>query len=142
MKGEKQMHGQSRKFNGLGISILAVIALFVIAGGIWSLEGWQHHAAKLPENEYQCVLLANGQVYFGKLSGLNSTYPVLKDVYYVQTEKDSAGKESGQVLLKRGMHEWHRPDKMILNASQIVLVEPVTPNSLVAKRIREFKDTK
>jgi hypothetical protein len=29
---------------------------------------------------------------------------------------------------------------MILNASQIVLIEPVNRESLVAKRIREFKD--
>ena len=31
--------------------------------------------------EYQAVLLSNGQAYFGKLEGVGSPYPVLKDVF-------------------------------------------------------------
>ena len=47
---------------------------------------------------YQAVFLSNGQVYFGRLSGFNSTSPVLKDVYYLRVgtvlEPGQAGKSA------------------------------------------------
>jgi hypothetical protein len=40
------------------------------------------------------------------------------------------------VLVKRGQ-EWHSPDRMILNKRQVILMEPVTDGSQVAKLIAE-----
>jgi hypothetical protein len=40
------------------------------------------------------------------------------------------------VLVKRGK-ELHSPDRMYLNPSQIILVEPVGPNSKVMQLIME-----
>ena len=44
---------------------------------------------------------------------------------------------TGRVLLKRG-NEWHSPDRMVLNAQQILMVEPVTSGSRVAHLIAEL----
>jgi hypothetical protein len=45
-------------------------------------------------------------------------------------------KQTVNVLVKRGK-ELHSPDRMYLNPSQIILVEPVGPNSKVMQLILE-----
>jgi hypothetical protein len=85
---------------------------------------------------YQAVLLDNNQVYYGILSGLNTDYPVLTDVFYVQTAVNTETKQASNILLKRGK-EWHAPDRMMLSARHIIMVEPVTPGSTVAKLIQQ-----
>jgi hypothetical protein len=85
---------------------------------------------------YQAVLLSNGSVYYGKLSGYSGGHPVLTDVYYILSKTDPDTKQITNVLVKRGK-ELHGPDRMYLNARQIVFVEPVGPNSKVAQLINE-----
>jgi hypothetical protein len=88
---------------------------------------------------YQAVLLTNGSAYFGKLEGLGTPFPVLKEVFYVQSTKNPQTNQVSNILVKRGK-EWHSPDRMILNSKMIVLVEPVNPNSRVAQLITEAKN--
>jgi hypothetical protein len=90
------------------------------------------------ETPYQAVLLSNGSVYFGKLQGLGTAFPVLTDVFYVQNVPNPETKQNSTVLVKRGK-ELHSPSRMLLNASQIVLVEPVGTNSRVAQLIEESR---
>lgn len=95
-------------------------------------------AATIDPNQYYAVLLSNNSVYFGKLEGANTEYPVLHDVYYVQSGVDKDTKAVSNVLVKRGK-EWHGPDRMILNQKAIVFIEPVGPGSKVAQLIAESK---
>lgn len=88
---------------------------------------------------YQAVLLNNGSVYFGQMEGLGTPFPVLRNVFYVQSAQDPKTKAVNNVLVKRGK-EWHEPDRMILNSNMIVLVEPVSPNSRVAQLIAQAKN--
>jgi hypothetical protein len=88
---------------------------------------------------YQAVLLSNGSAYFGQLEGLGTPFPVLRDVFYVQSTQDPQTKAVSNILVKRGK-EWHSPDRMILNANMIVLVEPVSPTSRVATLISQAKN--
>jgi hypothetical protein len=90
------------------------------------------------DTPYQAVLLINGSVYFGKLEGYGTKFPVLRDVYYVQSGTNPETKQTTNVLVKRG-RELHAPDRMYLNPSQIILVEPVGANSKVAQLIQENK---
>jgi hypothetical protein len=80
------------------------------------------------------VLLSNGQVYYGRLQGYGTAHPLLTEVYYVQ----SSANPQTNILLKRGK-EWHAPDRTYLNPSQILMVEPVGPNSSVAELIKALK---
>jgi len=41
-------------------------------------------------------------------------------------------------LIKRG-GEWHKPEYMRINARHIVMIEPVAPESRMAKLIQEAK---
>ena len=87
---------------------------------------------------YQAVLLDNNQVYFGKVSGLGTDYAELTDVFYIQTGVNPETKQSSSILLKRGK-EWHAPKKMRLNNNHIIMVEPVSKGSTVAKLIEQAK---
>jgi hypothetical protein len=95
----------------------------------------------ISESDYRAVLLSNSMVLFGKLHGLGTPFPVLTDVYYVQSVEDPATKKPTNVLIKRGK-EWHGPDRTVLNASQIIMVEPVARDSKVMQVITEAEKQK
>ena len=88
------------------------------------------------ESDYRAVLLSNNMVLFGKLHGLGSPFPVLTDVFYVQSVQDPKTQKPTNVLIKRGK-EWHGPDRTVLNANQILIVEPVAKDSKVMQVITE-----
>lgn len=117
-------------------SVLLIAAIVLAAGAGGYLFARNHNAAPPLSAEYHAVLLSNGSVYFGKLEGLGSPNPVLRNVYYVQSSVDPQTKAVTSVLVKRG-GEWHAPDRMILQSSSIMFVEPVSPRSRVAQLIAE-----
>ena len=86
---------------------------------------------------YQAVLLDSGQVYYGKLQGVGTAYPVLTDVFYVQNKVDPDTKAVSNILVRRGK-EWHAPDRMAINDRHIVLIEPVANGSQVSKLIDQL----
>ena len=117
-----------------GTTALLVVAIAALA--IWYF-GFRAKAVSM-STPYQAVLLSNGSAYFGRLEGLGSPYPVLRDVFYVQSVTDPQTKQVSNILVKRGK-EWHAPDRMILNERMIVLVEPVNTTSRVAQLIAQAK---
>ncbi|MGA7235813.1 MAG: hypothetical protein WBY44_09045 [Bryobacteraceae bacterium] len=115
--------------------LAALIIALAILGNAWMVT---HPRAVSFNQTYQAVLLSNNNVYFGKLQGYGTDNPVLTEVYYVQTVVDPETKQQTNVLTKRGK-EWHSPDRMYINPKQIMIVEPVGPNSRVAELIKELK---
>ena len=114
-------------------------AILVTASGCAKLQQTSTPpSATIDPNKYYAVVLTNGTVYFGKLEGLGSAFPVLHDVYYVQSAQNPETKEVKNVLVKRGK-EWHGPDRMIINEKALVMVEPVGVDSTVAKLIADSK---
>lgn len=95
-------------------------------------------AKPVARNPYSAVSLDSGAVFFGKLENLGSDYPVLTDVFYVQSGVNQQTKQVASVLIKRGK-EWHAPNRMVLNARHIVFIEPVTEGSTVATLIAQAK---
>lgn len=116
--------------------VIAVLSFVIVAGAAWWFFTQRAPAMTTP---YQAVLLTNGSAYFGHLEGLGTPYPVLRDVYYVQSVQDQNTKKVSNILVKRGK-EWHQPDRMVLNANMIVLVEPVNPSSRVAQLIAQARN--
>ncbi len=113
----------------------AIIVALAILAHAWIVS---HPRAISFDQTYQAVLLTNNTVYFGRLQGYGTDNPVLTEVYYVQASVDPQTKEQKNVLTKRGK-EWHEPDRMYINPKQIVIVEPVGPNSRVSELIKELK---
>ncbi len=118
----------------LGVGILGLILVALAA----VMVAWNSRSQ--PEIDltatYHAVLLTNGQAFFGKLEKAGSAYPVLRDVYYLHNEVNPETNQVSTNLIKRGT-EIHAPDMTVLNASHILLIEPVSPGSQVAKRIEE-----
>ena len=116
------------------ITVCVACTLVGLAIGHMVTYHWiRHDSFRTP---YQAVLLSNGAVYYGKLSGYGTRYPVLTDVFYIVSKTDPESKQVTNILVKRGK-ELHGPDRMYLSANQIVFVEPVGPDSKVAQLINE-----
>jgi len=114
-----------------------VAILGILAASIFLVETYKDNSVKF-DTAYQAVLLTNGSVYFGKLEGYGTSSPVLRDIYYVQSGASPETKQATNVLIKRGK-ELHAPDRMYLNPTQILLVEPVGAESKVAQLIAQEK---
>lgn len=115
------------------------IGLFGMLLGGAIVYGWMTHRTATAthfDTGYQAVLFDTGLVYYGKIEGLGTPLPVLRDVYYIQSSTDPATKQVSNVLIRRG-NEFHSPDHMVVNARHIVFVEPVGPQSKVAQLIGE-----
>ena len=132
---EPENEPPSRRPGGKMLVLAVAAVALAIVGTAW-LRG-RPHAVPFTTT-YQAVLLINGQVYFGRLSGYGTGIPVLTEVYYVQSSVDPQSKQQNNILLKRGK-EWHGPDRMYINPQQIVIVEPVSPDSRVGELIRDLK---
>jgi hypothetical protein len=135
---QETVHGQAvapRRSWKLPVFLLL---LLIVAGalGFWY---WRSRPSSELTTQYQAVLLSNGSAYFGRLEGLGTPFPVLRDVFYVQSVKDPQTSAVSNILVKRGK-EWHSPDRMILNSNMIVLVEPVNPTSRVSQLISQAKN--
>jgi hypothetical protein len=85
---------------------------------------------------YEAVLLDNGLSYYGKLSHLDTNFPLMTDVYYIVRTEDPKTHQVSMKLVKRG-NELHAPTETYLNAQHIVMIEPVGPNSQVAQLIAQ-----
>jgi len=121
----------------MAVQIVWILAgLLVAAAAVYHLV--PHKSNVEFTTPFQAVLLANGSVYFGHLQEYGSSHPVLTDVYYIVTQTNPETKQTNNVLVKRGK-ELHAPDRMYLNPSQILFVEPVGVNSKVAQLIEQAK---
>lgn len=126
-------------------------------------------ASSAKPSGYQAVFLANGQVYFGKLSDFAGTEPILRDVYYLKVgsvtetpktaevkidpkDKPATGSavkatpiptpspKAGFTLVKLG-EEIHGPqDEIKLNKDQILFVENLRDDSQVVSAIKRYQD--
>jgi hypothetical protein len=118
----------------LGWIICLLVGLVI--GHMITYHFMLHHEGPAFATPYQAVLLSNGAVYYGKLSGYGTRNPSLTDVFYIVSKTNPDTKQVTNVLVKRGK-ELHGPDRMYLNANQIVFVEPVGTDSKVAQLISE-----
>ena len=122
-----------------------IIILIVIVGlAILWQTGQLGVGAQISSDAYQAVFLTNNQVYFGKLDNLNSQYPVLRDVFYLQITQDLQPRpENAQPitninLVKLG-GEIHGPeDVMYLNRDQIMFYEDLQDDSQVTQAIEKY----
>ena len=140
-------HGKRKKFSAKSI-IISVVAVLGIAAivlmGLFLYKG--SASASIDKSKYQAVFLTSGQVYFGKLSNLGSSYATLTDVFYIQATStegsDNPQNASTDVtdlqLIKLGS-EVHGPeDEMLIGREQILFVENLKADGKVSSSIKEY----
>jgi hypothetical protein len=95
--------------------------------------------------QYQAVFLTNGQVYFGKVSHVDSSYVKLTDIYYLQVQqqvqpKDNSSSQQPQVSLAKLGGELHGPeDVMYISRQQVLFWENLKNDGKVVKAIASYK---
>jgi hypothetical protein len=86
------------------------------------------------DTPFQAVLLDNGQVYYGKISGLGTPFPKLVDVYNVANTVNPKTKATQTVLVRWGRGT-HGPSETFLDARHIIMIENVGVHSRIASLI-------
>jgi hypothetical protein len=121
------------------VQIVWVVAgIVVIVAAFLFVRDTRPGPAVVFTTPYQAVLLSNGVVYYGKLEGYGTPRPVLTDIYVIITQTNPDTKQTNKGLFKLDkVEELYQPDRMYLNPSQILGVEPVGPNSKVAQLITQ-----
>ncbi len=132
--------------NTRGALVAIAIALLAIAILIGTQVFQGSAIGNAPNSKkFQAVFLTNGQVYFGKLSGLGGSYATLSDVYYIQSgaQQGAAGAspapsaQPNLSLVQLGQ-EIHGPEKqMQIAASQIVFWEDLKDDGKVVQAIKQ-----
>ena len=148
----------SRGASALPWVILAIILLVLVVVGVlfrdrlFPSESSDTTVTEQGTNSgYQAVFLSNGQVYFGKLSGMTASYATLTDIYYLQVttpptptnasqlNQQQAPQEQKLSLVKLGQ-ELHGPvDEMKINRDQILFYEDMKEEGKVMQAILDYK---
>jgi hypothetical protein len=119
----------------------ALVGLILIFLAL-SFSGNDSGESKLVNTEkLQAVFLNTGQVYFGKVTELNSKYMVVTNIYYLQTSSTGTQQNANTSvsLVKLGC-ELHEPyDKMVINRDQVTFWENLQDNGQVAKAVSTFQ---
>lgn len=121
----------------------AALAIVIIAIALTVLTWQALRRQQVPDtgSAWQSVALINGQLFFGRLEPADGDFMALREVFYVQTRQNPATQAVANILVKRGA-EPHQPDRMLINRSQVLLVEPVKAGSPIAKLIAEQQAAK
>ncbi len=119
------------------ILIVAVLLFAVFA------RNSQGESRLVDTSKMQAVFMNGGQVYFGKISGLNEKNIVLQDIYYLrvnqQVQPDSQPNPDDISLVKLGC-ELHGPeDRMVVKQEQVIFWENLKDDGKVAQAVKQFK---
>ena len=141
---------QPRNLSWLKWPLFALITV-IVAASVWYFMPHQGAsvASAIDTNKYQAVFLSNGQVYFGRLSVVNSDYMKLTNVFYLERQLSTGGtttesdNESATVtpgdnnfqLLKYSDVLYGSEDAMVISKDDIIRFENLRSDGVVAKAI-------
>jgi hypothetical protein len=138
----EEEYGEPKKFSKLAWALFGLAGLVILVGGFFAVKNIFSAAPADPNaSPYSAVFLANGQVYFGVISGDAGNYLVLKNIFYLQAQQSlqSASQTQPFTLVKLGQ-ELHGPtDEMHINRSQILFYESLRNDSSVVKSMEDYK---
>lgn len=128
--------------------LLYAIVIIALAYAIYATKGfglWKSKTDEAQKSDWQAIFLSNGQVYFGHLTGLNSQFVTLKDIYYLQVQKPIQPKsedEQGKLTLVKLGNEIHGPiDAMEINRDHILFVEDMKADGKVVQAIQRYAES-
>ena len=129
------------------IILLIILSVCGIVGFGLKAAGAIMANSSVKSNQFQAVFLANGQVYFGKLSHIDSGYVTMTNIFYLQVNNNNT-QTSGQPststsnqLIKLG-NELHGPeDAMYINRSQILFWENLKNSGKVVQTIQTYQSS-
>lgn len=140
-----------KRFKTPLLIVATVVVLVIITIAVWPKSQSEGSGVTgIASDKYQAVFFTNGQVYFGKLTGMNSDYMKLTDIFYLQTQADDSQvdpenpqqtttNQDNVQLIKLGS-EIHGPeDEMIISKEQVLFYENLKTDGKVAQSIEKYK---
>lgn len=125
-----------------GTALFIATIFFIVFGTPINKE-----ARYVETDKYQAVFVNvngtnGGQVYFGKITDLNSQYIRLSNVFYIQNQATQDGQASGSYNLVKLGCELHGPtDEMLINRGEVFFWENLKNDSQVAQKAAEYYKT-
>jgi hypothetical protein len=135
--------------------ILAVVVLVLVVVGVLfrdKLMGKKSDSdASASKGSYQAVFLTNGQVYFGKVTGMENDWLTVKEIYYLQVVQpplqgqqqpgtEGQAQAQPQISLVKLGNELHGPeDEMHISQNQVLFWENLKADGQVSKAIEDYK---
>lgn len=124
------------------VVLLFSITIIALAVVLLMRNSNPNESQYIAEDNYQAVFLDNGQVYFGKISSLNSRFISLQNIFYLNSSKAADDKDTTKAdqftLIKLGC-ELHGPgDQMLINRDKINFWENLKNDGQVVKTINEW----
>jgi hypothetical protein len=130
-------------------TLVALVLLVAIGWLIFSNNSTSSgESGQVDTTKYQAVFLNGGATsgsvayttYFGPITKLNSSYVILKDVYYLTTANTTDQTQANPQLTKLGCQQLHSPtDQMVINRSQVAFWENLQDSGKVVQAINQFK---
>jgi hypothetical protein len=130
---------------------LLVLSLIVVSVAVTAFVGYMivrgvGSQSSIDKEAYQAVFLDDGQIYFGKLSGIDQQYSKLESIYYLQVTDKATGQpvQQGssnptQIVLQKLGNEIHGPqDSMFINTDKILFWENLKVDGQVTKAIEKY----
>lgn len=145
-KSSKHSDGRGSKLPLIGkVALLVAVAVMLLAViGMLIFSGNKSEKTLVDGNKLQAVFLTNDQVYFGKITDLNSKYVVLSNIYYLRTQSGDTNTTTANnnvSLVKLGC-ELHKPyDRMVINRDQVQFWENLQSDGQVAEAVASYAKT-
>jgi hypothetical protein len=127
------------------LAAVAVLILAVVLSMVFAKDAGSKEYSRVDTGKFQAVFLNGGQVYFGKISDLNSKYLSMNNIYYLRVNQQVQPNQTNNTtnandisLVKLGC-ELHGPqDSMVINQSQIIFWENLKADGQVAKAVDAY----
>jgi hypothetical protein len=133
------------------LMVLLIIASIVVIAYLGTrLLGASNTGSAIKSKQYQALFLTNGQVYFGHIKNVDSSYVKLNDIYYLQVQqqvqpdqnKSNTSQQPNVSLAKLGS-ELHGPeDVMYVSRDQVLFWENLKDDGKVAQAIKDYQSKK
>jgi hypothetical protein len=137
--------GAGRILNTILVVLLIVTSIVaVVYLGLRLTTSTNSGAVK--NKQYQALFLTNGQVYFGHLKNVDSSYVKLNDIYYLQVQQavqpadSKTNSANPNVSLAKLGSELHGPeDTMYVSRDQVLFWENLKDDGKVAQAIKDYQ---
>jgi hypothetical protein len=139
---------------GILKTVVTIVVLLGVLGGGWYflqqnnvVAGGVIKDSGRSISDYSAVFLTNGQVYFGKIEGMNNLEVDLRDIYYLQVNQqqtlqpgDANADNQPEISLVKLGNELHGPnDRMRISRSQVLFTESLKKDSKVVAAIEDYQ---
>lgn len=127
------------------VVLLFSVTILAVAIALLLYFGKSNASRFVDKGKVQAVFLTNGQVYFGKIKGIDPQYIDLRGIYYLNTQQQASDENQANKqattnfsLVKLGC-ELHGPtDQMLINRDQVTFWENLKSDGKVAKAIEQW----